>query len=642
MNKTYPLRLPSGTARRVLISIAAALLCAAVIFSWAYLRARRTETTVYPVKTAEVQTISAVNDKKTVNLTGSESELRVKLPNSGVTDLTFEVLPGAPSFEVTYRYFSPTRIRGGDINYVSQNTGTTVTIPIIKGTQWVQLVINPNRAPESLDGARLTDFVFKTEARVNVLRCALWSFLAALIAVTAINYRVLTRHLALFYCLAALGFGILYTFITPVYFGFDEREHFVKAYETAALDLRGSRDIAWPESFKSLSTLSALYDHSSDNYDEYLRFIDTYDDPAPDEMTRYNSTATTYLFLPYVFYALGIALARLFHAPVIWIYYAGKIANVVACSLIGTAIIHYARHGRRLIFALLLLPGVFYTNVCYSADPVTTLSALGLCALFFNFYFAENHAVGKKQLLLYSLYAVMMISGKVTYFPLTWLILAVPADRFAFGRAALKKWALVLLYTVLAAAFFKFSASQDLDQWGMTGIDVGGQIRFVLTHPLDYARLLVRWLVNNAQMCFEDTAGFIAYAGRLPAGLSFTLVLYLVWTGLTDPTLSTTPSIEAPLKDCWLYRLALFAGVVGSWILVCTALYLTFIPVGVLELTGVQGRYFAPLIVPFLAMLHPALTRTALTSRQYNLCCMLMSTTALGAVAAHLITLYAA
>ena len=39
-----------------------------------------------------------------------------------------------------------------------------------------------------------------------------------------------------------------------------------------------------------------------------------------------------------------------------------------------------------------------------------------------------------------------------------------------------------------------------------------------------------------------------------------------------------------------------------SWGLVITSLYITFTPVGSLTISGVQGRYFAPLLFPLLLL----------------------------------------
>lgn len=94
----------------------------------------------------------------------------------------------------------------------------------------------------------------------------------------------------------------------------------------------------------------------------------------------------------------------------------------------------------------------------------------------------------------------------------------------------------------------------------------------------------------------QNPVGNLAYAGSLQQGIVFAGAVYVFIIALLDYR-------EGEFYFCLKDKIALLIAVILSWGLTMTALYITFTPVGASDILGVQGRYFAPLLLPFLLII---------------------------------------
>lgn len=516
------------------------------------------------------------------------------------------------------------------LNNVAPTTGSLVRFqPQSDGTQIVLTFQVSDQIGAGVTGVQISELKNNNQIVFNLIRFFLIALTLSIIAILLINYKYLTTHLPLMFLIIALSFGILFAFLIPVHYGYDEREHFIKSYQTASFDFTStSSELTWPEEYSQFSKILSGRDVSSNNYKEFLSFMDYYGSDHTLQNTQYETTASTYLFFPYIFSALGIQCGILFRMSMAGIFYMGRVFNVIFFSLIIFFILKNAKFCKRTIFVVALLPAVFYCFCTYSADQAALVSGLGLVTAFLNMLGEKDAYIKKKDLISYIVFGCFLIVTKVPYFPLTFLILVIPSEKFNFRRRIFRyfKWILCVLFILLAGASYLYSASLNLNQWQVPGVNINSQIKYILSHPLTYMITFIKLLVNSGNMLFNDTVAFMAYSGYLGNGLTLFIVFYMFYIAISDEPFNISTPIEIDIKRMAIYKAVLFLTILMSWLLVCTALYLTFCTVGSPVIIGVQGRYFAPLMFPFLCMIQSDKLRSSYSSQRINAVIYICST----------------
>ena len=210
---------------------------------------------------------------------------------------------------------------------------------------------------------------------------------------------------------------------------------------------------------------------------------------------------------------------------------------------------------------------------------------------------------------------------RVVYFPLMFLCLLIPLERFSSTKLG---WAYrVGLVGAAVLAFSVWLVPKLLVNFGTGDVRGGevnpsGQIAYILSHPVEYAQTFLRFVlpplrmenggadvegVNLVQgfLSIEASPGLLVNYGYLPrAGMGFAAVAWvaLVWTTLTDR--------DGSQRMGWLPGVLSLVLCAGVFVMIVTALYFEFTPVGLDTIHGVQRRYLLPLLFPLLAFVGPA------------------------------------
>jgi hypothetical protein len=130
----------------------------------------------------------------------------------------------------------------------------------------------------------------------------------------------------------------------------------------------------------------------------------------------------------------------------------------------------------------------------------------------------------------------------------------------------------------------------DPTRWFRSAIP-GAQITVILHHPLRIALLPVTDGGRALPFLWQQIIGVLGQLSlRLPK-LLYTLWSLAIASGLAG--LAASPPGRGPR---WFTALAAAVAVLGSIELIFVALYLTWTPVGMDRVDGIQGRYFIPLL----------------------------------------------
>ena len=303
--------------------------------------------------------------------------------------------------------------------------------------------------------------------------------------------------------------------------------------------------------------------------------------------------------------ALGMAVARLFGLGALGCLYAGRLGNLVAYTLLCGLGLRTAQKARPAFLCVMLLPMSLYMGSSLSYDATLLACYYLMLALLTRTRWTTRTA---------ALYAAACIfaNGTKPYLNLLWVVLPLLLTRTQWkakvkrltwaGICAAGSLALTLVvenYGVLMRHNYGTIARQ-----GGEAVNGGAQLAFVLSNPLRYLAVLLGTLYENDG--FLGQLGLFGWKDMPIAFLSLTGPLVLLTAALL-----CTPRTEC-LGRRRLGGLGIFAALYGIGAM--TAMYITYTPVGMVRIVGLQTRYFLPLWL-LLALAAAALARRALAPR---------------------------
>ncbi|MBW8382152.1 MAG: DUF2142 domain-containing protein [Youngiibacter sp.] len=422
------------------------------------------------------------------------------------------------------------------------------------------------------------------------------------------------RNLHVTFLLISLSLGTIISLSTPYAFSFDEKEHFIKAYQLASFDFdsEDEKEIPFIEDIDSFLLANG---HTSP-YDSYLERRDYFDRYSITEypVSRYiHSTAANYLPVAHIPSAIGIFIGKALELSFITVFYLGRFFNLLVYSVVVFLSIMYAKAGKRLLFAISLFPGLVYLYGAYTADSVTMAFSLAAVTAFINMKASDDKTLGFSLPLMFAALASISVMGKMTYAPICLLILAVPKDKFKKPGLHIPIKLLTLAIVGLVALFtINFTIDHGMSQWSIPGVSSREQAKFILGNMPRYALIALNYVSKSYYYYFQGPIGFLAYSGSLPDYIILIEYAFLFILSVID---SEPEALSFRVID----RVVFGSVVVMSWALVVTSIYLTFNPVGSITIEGIHGRYFAPLLVPLFLILRSDRISTSISDGGMNL-----------------------
>ena len=273
-------------------------------------------------------------------------------------------------------------------------------------------------------------------------------------------------------------------------------------------------------------------------------------------------------------YAIPAAVAFVgLHADLrpFWIFYLGRIANLLACLGIAWLALRAIPKRAAVAAAVLLLPMTLYELASWSADAMTISVALLLTCLIVRNMEAEG-SMG-------AMAAVAFVLGlcKPVYF-----LLALPALAIR-RRTGIVVIAAMLLGTLLAAASAR---SGQYNPRPELPVDPGQQLRCVLDDPLRFAGIFLGDMRVHGRFYLEETVGRLGLMDvKLPVVLIVAEWLLLLWVALSSGVRWRMPARLGALAACALTIGGISLAQYLIWSVICGD-----------TIEGVQGRYYLPLL----------------------------------------------
>lgn len=434
--------------------------------------------------------------------------------------------------------------------------------------------------PSFIDGTRLALYTF--------LALGGFCFLTFAICKTCKERKILCAALLVFLA------GLAFVFALPPLQAPDEHAHFLRSYAISYgyFNFDGSRDFT--------AQLGALYEAFP------TAFYNGYNQSIAPQFGQYFALSasgggiqvgeTLYMLIwPYLPQAAGIALARLLGFGALGQLYAARIANVALYAALCYPALKNCDRYRSILQSVMLLPIALQIVAGNSYDSWL----LGSAFLIFS-YFAKDKITLRD--LPFMFLSVLPCSLKPPQLVMVLVWLLIPKSRWHMqtkkGRRV-SPWLVVggiaaaafLIYE--AAALYSTLASTNFGEIGRWNPDVsvGGQIGFVLRNLP--RTLAVFWFTLYENLFFLPGLGELCNLDVVVPAVML-LSLLSLFSGMVLGVIKKDADTKNAALGMVLFGI-LYVGIVLA------ALYVTWTPVGMVRVIGLQTRYFIPALPAFLA-----------------------------------------
>ena len=441
----------------------------------------------------------------------------------------------------------------------------------------------------------------KNSITLNKYRmCFVFSVLV-MIAMILFCKNMLRNRIELFFLIIGflIGTSIIYsTGSTP--FTWDEETHFKTVYENAYGELvdNTSAVIKYEEKV-GIPTYNTL---------EEKMLVDNYMNKNDKKVvSRTNkSVATNYTAMAYAPQIIGAKIARGLNLSFTNMLRLMKFMNLLVYLIVITVAIRYAKIGKYALMCIALMPTSILQASAITYDGFVLCFVLLGVVLLINEIVSEEEKINTKLLAIGIIAITIGSLSKMVYAPLVLLAIFIPNKKFAskksviwfkLGILAICGWMLAtfVLPTLISMISPSVTATADL-RGGDT--NSGSQIGNIIAQPFNYAKELLSSIFSfenfgiSAEARDPYTIGnlmLMNYGGTVVGPDKFAYVIMALIMILICKNKEEKPLNVKTKLGVWGL---IFIIVVLIW----TAMYLAFTPVGQKAIVGVQARYYLPIL----------------------------------------------
>lgn len=410
------------------------------------------------------------------------------------------------------------------------------------------------------------------------------------------------------FLILSLFFGLLFVFFTPPFGVSDEVFHFYKSYSTSEFQIwpvqhEGAYGYFFPRSILDFpgnlwpnENLPAFFPLAPGGtallYESVVSQIAV---PLDPDNIRFYSFGNFGANSPvgYLPQAGGMLIGRLLHLSPLLIFYCGRLANLGIWIFLIYLAIRTIPVGKWLVAGISLLPMSVYQSASLSPDALNN----GICTLFIAFviYLAMNRnsarSISRIEIVTLLVMCVA-ISLLKWYFVLAFLAFIIPPGAF---RSRNDYWFSVLgIGLISAIVCILWQASISFTPFvnpypSLKNFSPTLQFQFLITNPVDFGWIVLTTLFIMYGYYWITFIGIFGW-GQFP--LPVFEIYYIFFFVLLVLALIDNDQTNFLNTKQKLISIAIF---VTLTLLIETAEWITFTPVGASEISGVTGRYFIPI-----------------------------------------------
>lgn len=405
-----------------------------------------------------------------------------------------------------------------------------------------------------------------------------------------------------------LGSTIILLQPSATYYSWDDQIHFLNVYELAGGNLK------WSTGETQMIFESPVGRDSINSYEEQLNQKQYLNSNEETNYTTYGNRFITYNKITYIHSAIGYYGGKLLGLPFDICFMLGKFMNLVVYLFIIGYAIKIAKVGKRLLVVLGLIPTSLFLACQYSYDA-TVISGFILAMVYLiNWFVDKEFKVNFKNLFIFIIAMLYGCFPKAVYIPFILLFLFIPTDRFRNKKESIYiKIGILSICMLVMATFVMPIVSGGAVTGDIRGGDtsVAAQLKVILKYPIGYLRVLNDTMIKEFISSFlgSGAIGSWAYIGNISNNLYLIYLILIVVASFIDSSNSKISKIHKTL---------FILVILGVVLLIWTALYLSFTPIGSTIIDGVQPRYFLPLLFPLLICLGSSKLEFKISDKIYN------------------------
>lgn len=406
-----------------------------------------------------------------------------------------------------------------------------------------------------------------------------------------------------------LIFGCLFIYIIPPFQSPDEDSHFKKAYSISNGEIFASSN----GKIEGLNIPDSMHDYINEKLtimgDRELKY--TYSDFYYDQFlsqdfsskTLRKVSTSTYTPIAHLIPAIGILFGKLL-APILigvspstaYLLQFARFFCLLSYLIIGYFAIKKTPIFKKSFFTILLLPMSIYLGSMVTYDNLLLSLSLLAIAVILDLIYNKKSKFNKYHIIIFTIIGYILLNIKTVYFPLLGLLIFVPKDKFKDkeNKNKIKAYGFIILLILLFTILLKIpNMFLDVEQ---TSSLYSKQISYIFSHPLSYLKILLTNIHDEFwTQIYWMTGNFGLLDTYLPPLFTFITIINLLISFMADGI------VEKIKINKWIKILCGLILIV-SLAAMYTAMYIYWTVdiygiVGGLDITGIQGRYFLPLLI---------------------------------------------
>lgn len=387
--------------------------------------------------------------------------------------------------------------------------------------------------------------------------------------------------------------GVMFCFVTPPNQVPDEQSHYLRSYAMGMGDFHFDEKQEWPNDvYLLMEAFPVAYrnGYPAEKGCSILDRFDMYFDDMASGKQGEHMGIIIFQIIPYLPQALGVFIGRLFGADALWCYYLARVANLMFYTACCYFALKWASRFRMMLYAIMIMPLTMFVVSSCNNDCML----FGLMFLVFGTVLSDSF--DRKKAITFAVAFAVMCTSKMNYIVFVLLLLLLPKDRW---KVKIKRWQFVAIVLAVFLVIYEgmgilvgLLSNYGVIERPMVDSNPAAQLMFVLKNPLRYLVVFLDTMRNNS--FFISTGGLFGWIDvDIKVISTFTPVVLLLAAFKNAPL----------LKKEDINRVVIFFITALLTYAVCaTGLYLTWTPVTLPQIIGLQMRYFIPAFMGILML----------------------------------------
>ena len=387
-------------------------------------------------------------------------------------------------------------------------------------------------------------------------------------------------------------YGLITLFLMPPFQIPDEHRHFYNSYKFSKGIYSNPANL--PSSLVEFVE-NTEFNKISENFEnkEYLLNLINFSktkllqEKTHQKEVYLKTTVAMYNPIVYIPQSLGLTVGLFLKLPILFGFYLGRLFVFFVCLVITYLSIKKAPEKiKSLILITSLFPIVIQEAISYSVDALINTFSFLFIAYFFKLYLKKNEKINWEYGLVFFLGIFIPTTAKAPYFLLILLLIGLPVNKFN----SKKQYFLLISFIFIITIFVNFS-------WHILGPqnpaqNMKEQINYIRLNLINYAETLYLTTRDLFHSYLVESVGLLGIFYMLPYIFVYGYIIFLGIYTFSDRIIK---------RRDYRIRFYIIIYLIGTYVIMLSALYISWTSLGAKYVDGIQGRYFIPLI-PILAI----------------------------------------